>query len=105
MVKTKSPIMPNNYQIGGEHYTNKAIQPWDAMASWMSPIEFEGFIRGNAIKYLARYKDNEGLNDVLKAQHYIAKLVELLTPKDITPTKQRGRPRGSTKVLRKGKKS
>jgi hypothetical protein len=102
--------MPDNYQIGGEHYTNKAIQPWDAMASWMSPIEFEGFIRGNAIKYLARYKDKEGLKDVLKAQHYIAKLVELITPKDITPkditpTKQRGRPRGSTKVLRKGKKS
>jgi len=91
MAKINSPITANSYQVGGEHYTNKGIQPWDAMAAWMSPDEFEGFIRGNAIKYLARYKDKEGLKDVLKAQHYVAKLVELITPQ--APVKRgRGRP-------------
>ena len=65
---------PNAYQIGGTHYTDKALQPWDAMQAWMSPEAFEGFLVGNAIKYLARYKAKNGLQDVLKARHYLDKL-------------------------------
>ena len=66
---------PNTTQIGGTHYTDKAIQPWDAMQAWMSPEAFDGFLVGNAIKYLARYKDKNGLQDVLKARHYLDKLI------------------------------
>ena len=29
-----------NYQLGGAHYTNKEIQPWDAMECWMSEEQF-----------------------------------------------------------------
>lgn len=65
----------NTTQIGGTHYTDKAIQPWDAMQAWMSPEAFDGFLVGNAIKYLARYKDKNGLQDVLKARHYLDKLI------------------------------
>jgi predicted O-linked N-acetylglucosamine transferase (SPINDLY family) len=68
----------NARQVGGDHYKSKAIQPWDAMAEWMSPEEFAGFLRGNAIKYLARCKDKDGIKDVEKAQHYIEKLLEVL---------------------------
>ena len=66
---------PNTTQIGGTHYTDKAILPWDAMQAWMSPEAFDGFLVGNAIKYLARYKDKNGLQDVLKARHYLDKLI------------------------------
>lgn len=65
-------------QIGGEHYTSKIIQPWAAMEAWMSAEEFKGFLRGNAIKYLARCNDKGGIEDVLKARHYINKLIEVL---------------------------
>ena len=44
----------------------------------MSPAEFEGFLRGNVIKYIARYKDKDGLRDVYKAKHYLERLVEHL---------------------------
>lgn len=44
----------------------------------MTPIEFEGFLRGNVIKYIARYRDKDGLKDVYKAKHYLERLVELL---------------------------
>ena len=67
----------NDMQIGGEHY-KKAIQPWDAMECWMSPEQFEGFLRGNVIKYIARYKDKDGMKDVQKAKHYLEKLLECL---------------------------
>ncbi len=68
----------NEIQVGGDHYTSKKIQPWEAMESWMSPEQFEGFLRGNVIKYIARYKDKDGLKDVQKARHYLEKLLECL---------------------------
>jgi hypothetical protein len=67
----------NSTQIGGTHYTSKAIQPWQAMEAWMSREAFEGFLQGNAIKYLARWKDKGGVDDLRKARHYLDKLIEL----------------------------
>ena len=68
----------NTKQIGGNHYANKAVQPWDAMQAWMTPEQFEGYLRGNALKYLARYPDKNGLEDVKKAAHYVQKLAEVM---------------------------
>jgi len=68
----------DNRQVGGTHYASKKVQPWAAMEAWMSPEEFAGFLRGNAIKYLARCQDKGGLEDLQKAQHYISKLIEVL---------------------------
>lgn len=68
-------------QVGGNHYKDKSVQPWTAMESWMTAEEFEGFLRGNVIKYIARYKDKDGLKDVLKAKHYLEKLLECLETK------------------------
>jgi hypothetical protein len=65
-------------QVGGEHYTKKTVQPWDAMEAWMTFEQFEGFLRGNVIKYSARYKDKGGVEDLKKAQHYLARLIEHL---------------------------
>lgn len=68
----------NEYQVGGDHYKRHKIQPWDAMEVWMTKAEFQGFLRGNAIKYLAREK-GQNIEDLRKAKHYIEKLIENLT--------------------------
>ena len=66
-------------QVGGLHYNKLQIQPWTAMEAWMTPEQFEGFLRGNAIKYLARAgKKGDALEDVKKAQHYLVKLIEVM---------------------------
>jgi hypothetical protein len=66
------------YQIGGDHYKELAVQPWSAMQSWMSAAEFDGFLRGNAIKYLARAgRKGDAVQDLKKAMHYLEKLIEL----------------------------
>ena len=65
-------------QIGGDHYKNVAVQPWAAMESWMTHEEFCGFLRGNAIKYLARCNSKGGIEDIRKAGHYIQKLIEVM---------------------------
>lgn len=59
-------------QIGGTHYKKFAIEP----------IEFIhrngiGFCEGNAIKYLVRWREKGGKQDLLKAKHYIDLLLEL----------------------------
>jgi hypothetical protein len=43
----------------------------------MSTEAFAGFLRGNAIKYLARCDKKGGVEDLRKARHYLDKLIEL----------------------------
>lgn len=70
------PLKPmtdaNQTQVAGSHYRNKTIQPWDFIAA--NDI---GYFEGNVIKYLSRWKDKGGVQDLLKAQHYLQKLIEL----------------------------
>lgn len=61
----------NDTQHGGTHY-QKAIQPWDYIAA-----NGIGFFEGNAIKYLTRWREKGGIEDLKKAAHYIQKLIEL----------------------------
>jgi len=63
------------------HYTSKSIQPWDAMKAWMSDEQFEGFLRGSIIKYIARYKDKGGVDDLRKARVYLDRLIEVVNGK------------------------
>lgn len=75
----------SSYQVGGDHYTRLAVQPWDAMQSWLTAEEFAGYLRGNAIKYLARDKGAR-VEDLRKARHYIDKLIEVLMSHDAQPS-------------------
>ena len=61
----------NDRQEGGDHYQNKAIQPWDYIIS-----NNIGYLEGNIIKYVSRYKEKHGLEDLKKARHYLDKLIE-----------------------------
>lgn len=61
----------NKTQIGGEHY-QQAIQPWDYIVSNGIP-----YLEGNVIKYVSRYKQKGGVEDLKKAQHYLQKLIEV----------------------------
>ena len=61
----------NEQQIGGAHYAVKAIQPWDFIVA-----NNIGYLEGNIIKYISRWKDKNGIEDLKKAQHYLQKLIE-----------------------------
>lgn len=68
----------DSHQPGGDHYIKKgAYQPWHVMQAWMTPEAFGGFLAGNALKYLARWRDKNGVEDLKKARHYLDKLIEL----------------------------
>jgi len=67
-------VAANDIQHGGTHYKGKAIEPWDYIAA-----NGIGFFEGNAIKYLSRWRDKGGIDDLKKARHYIDKLIEVET--------------------------
>ena len=63
-------------QVGGSHYKDKAIQPIEYIHA-----NNLGFCAGNVIKYVTRYKDKNGLQDLEKAKHYLEMLIELESKK------------------------
>ena len=70
-------MVARDSQVGGKHYVSKSVQPWDAMESWLTREEFAGYLRGCIIKYIARYRDKGGVQDLRKLAHYTARLIEL----------------------------
>lgn len=58
-------------QYGGKHYKEKGIQPIEyAYANDLN------FFQGNVVKYVTRYKDKKGVEDLKKAIHYLQMILE-----------------------------
>lgn len=62
----------NDRQEGGNHYKGKAVQPWDYIVG-----NNLGYLEGNVVKYVSRWKDKNGVEDLKKARHYLDKLIEV----------------------------
>jgi hypothetical protein len=59
-------------QIAGTHYKDMPIQPVEFIQK-----NHIGFIEGNIIKYICRYKNKNGAEDLKKVMHYAELLLEL----------------------------
>lgn len=58
-----------------EHYTAGDIECIDAIEASMTPEMFEGYLKGNVLKYLWRYRyKGDAIKDLDKSQWYAAKL-------------------------------
>lgn len=69
-----TPSRANETQVGGRHYRDLAIQPWDyAAANGLDPFA------AAVVKYVTRYGAKHGVEDLRKARHYLDKLIELVT--------------------------
>ena len=62
------PVNPNHYKRGD-------IECIDAMKASMSDEAFKGALKANIIKYVWRYEMKKGLQDLLKAQWYMNRLI------------------------------
>lgn len=58
------------------HYKNQGIEPIDLMRNNFSKEEFTGFLQGNVLKYMLRYKDKNGIEDLKKAKTYLTWLIK-----------------------------
>lgn len=69
VVQTNNPL---ETQVGGSHYKDLKIQPIEFIHANNIP-----FCEANAIKYLCRWRNKNGVQDLLKARHYIDLLISL----------------------------
>lgn len=65
-------LTANEMQEGGDHYKSLKIQTWDYIVA-----NNIGYLEGNIIKYVSRYKSKNGMEDLKKAMHYLEKLMEV----------------------------
>ena len=62
---------PLQQQVGGNHYKKMAIQVVEFCYKNNIP-----YMEGAAIKYLCRWRDKGGIEDLKKAKHYIDLIIE-----------------------------
>ena len=71
---------PQDKQVGGSHYQHYLIQPYE----FISKNELS-FFQGNVIKYVCRYKNKNGIQDLEKIIHYCE--LEIKKMKDVKEKK------------------
>lgn len=64
-------------QVGGSHYRDMPVTPWQFLESALSPDEMRGYLKAEVIVYLARERQKGGREDMRKAAHTLAKLLEV----------------------------
>ena len=61
---------PLDRQVGGDHYKDRGIQPIEYMMS-----NELGYAEGAVVKYVTRWKDKGGVEDLKKAKHFLEMLI------------------------------
>ena len=66
--------------INPDHYTKGGVETIDFIAAKMTPEEFYGFIKGNALKYISREglksdKLTDKIDDCKKAIWYLEQMI------------------------------
>jgi hypothetical protein len=59
-------------QVAGNHYKDMQIQPIEYIHA-----NAMGYMEGNVVKYISRWRKKNGMADLEKAKHYIELLIEL----------------------------
>ena len=76
------PKKANDMQIGGDHYKNMGVEPWDVVDTWPREQRI-GYYRGGALKYIMRMgSKDESPTEIAKGKHYMQKLLEVLEQGD-----------------------
>lgn len=63
----------NEKQVGGNHY-KVGYQHWDLVADLRL-----GYFEGQVTKYITRWRKKNGIQDLEKAQHFLDKLIHLVS--------------------------
>lgn len=58
------------------HHCQGGIECIKAIEASMTPEEFQGYCKGNVMKYVWRFREKNGLEDLKKAQVYLGWMIE-----------------------------
>lgn len=75
--------MKNDVVNHPKHYTKGGVECIEAIKASMSPESFEGYLKGNALKYLWRYRlKGKPVEDLEKAKWYLNRLHKELSQQE-----------------------
>jgi predicted nucleic acid-binding Zn ribbon protein len=61
--------------INPQHYKSGNIECIDTIKASMTHESFKGYLKGNIQKYIFRYEQKKGLEDLQKAEWYLTRLI------------------------------
>lgn len=67
--QSDSAVKPSHYQSGN-------VDVIEALYQMMPLDQFRGFMKGNVVKYITRYENKNGVEDLKKATEYVRRLQE-----------------------------
>lgn len=62
--------------ISPRHYKTGGVETIDYIRAKLSKEQYEGYLVGNVIKYISRYRHKNGAEDLKKARVYLNWLIE-----------------------------
>lgn len=72
--KKQSVVKALDKQVGGQHYKQHSIQPVE-----FSHYNQLGFCEGTIVKYISRWREKGGIEDLKKVIHYAELLIQMET--------------------------
>jgi hypothetical protein len=70
----------DDHQVGGDHYRS-SYDPWNLTVDLFNGCYFLGSVN----KYVTRWRKKGGVEDLRKAQHYLAKVIALYAAGRLDP--------------------
>ena len=62
---------PLTARVGGDHYKNLVIQPVEYITA-----NNLSYLQGSVIKYVTRYQNKNGVEDLQKAIHFVKMMIQ-----------------------------
>jgi hypothetical protein len=76
------PVVQEDVVNHPSHYTDGGIECIEAIEAQLSAEEYEGYLRGNCVKYLWRWKQKGGVQDLKKCRWYLDQLIKTKEPQN-----------------------
>jgi len=74
-IKEEVPVVKEDQVNHPSHYTDGGIECIEAIEAQLTAEEYQGYLRGNCVKYLWRWRHKGGKTDLAKAQWYLDRLL------------------------------
>lgn len=71
-----SPLRSYDTVNHPSHYCKNGLECIDVIKAELTPEQYKGYLYGNVLKYMWRWQDKNGLEDLKKAAHYLEWLQE-----------------------------
>jgi hypothetical protein len=64
-------------QVGGSHYKDLTLEPWEVAEAWCSVEERRGHFKISLLQYISRWDKKGGVLDLEKGLHHLEEWIRM----------------------------